>query len=1101
MFRIAESRSNNIEFLLRPRNYTQVYNRLKMLLSVDQLAFFARPDVQGEVTLWSSETAGSYQMIREYASLAEDEKDRVADTVEEQKAAIVAALSKYPEFEPILTTLFILPDPTALKVLKSGEQLTPILTQWGSKNTEVTIESDPITALINRPRSTTAIVTVEVIYTDGEPAASKDLWVEYLSAESKERTNKDGLYHRGRCKLNTTFKVYDRQDNQPLYIHEFTVVPDGKYIVLLPYLTTANIKVVDQKNRPVSGVEVQVTFNEIPQIEISDKTGQIVLKNLEAGQIVVITEKDNLENTLTYKLKRDKNEYVLKVYRPVMAEASLRVIDQEGNPQSNLSVSYHYEGVEKEGKTDGEGALWLGSFEAGKEVKVYPKNRPDTFKVFRVEEGQNEFILEVFNEPPKFVKVNLIDYDKEPIPDASVGFKHNGQELQSTTDAAGTFTIPLEWFKDWEKVKATIDIKVKGKKGKEETKRFNDSFIFKADQLEYTIQLKKKKPWWLLLFLLLPLLLLIRLEKDIHVKTVDAKSQGVIRGAEVTFAYTKAFVYDDGHFFTNDSLSLRQKSDSSGVASFLHLEYSVYSWIFKHWSKAQIWSLDGCYASDTLRTTFHELSSGDTLRLSMTPVMVSLDFKAVDKADQAALPQTKISIIAELSGITYTDTATSASDGRVVFYRLPKCGRILSVRGEHEGYFPDSIVNKNVVVLAGSIGLNRLLQLQPIRKPISFFVVDCITQKPIAGAVAEIEFDFNGIKSKSLIQTNTDGLGKGTYDEAYVIALIHLQASAPYYQDGELPGQHLVQDFIDPVKFPKEKRTFCLQPKPNPIEFKNIDERTQQPLAGVKNIVKIVNAAGAERTEIIESNTDGNFTISVNTGDQVSIVSQLQPDYEDNSTKIQNKDGMGLVNGPPEDRIIPLKPKEVEVLFRTIDGNSGQILPNTDLVVSVDGQVVPPTNSGTGEFKVKMPVNAFISIVASKAGYGSNDTKVNNQLAKFLQTSTQDARDIPLRIVPKPCIEPQESGQDIDFEQSYDMGTQNKRFQIEYNMFSVPDQLVVYCGKQGENGKIIFNQGMVTGQGIIDVDLAGCNSTWITVKVNAGPNGTEWRFNFICPNN
>lgn len=432
------------------------------------------------------------------------------------------------------------------------------------------------------------------------------------------------------------------------------------------------------------------------------------------------------------------------------------------------------------------------------------------------------------------------------------------------------------------------------------------SFTFRKDQLNYELKLRRR-PWWLLL-LLLPLLLLIPFEKDVYVQTLDANTKSRIPGAEVHFDYTHSALFTWFRFFTNDPVNDKQITGKDGTAHFVKLKYTLYSWLFKHNSPALVWAANDCYASDTLKLPFHDIKSGDTLRLPMSPAMAALDFKTVDRADMSPLPQSKVTIIVELSGLRYVDTATTDAAGRVVFNRVPRCGRMVSVLGEHDGYYPDSIVNKQLSDLQGNLDAKRELKLKPIRKPVVFYVEDCKTHQPIAGAKVTVDFDFNGQKSSYTAITNTDGKGKGIYQDAYIIARVHLSGIDDYYQQGELPGQHVVRDFIDSGKYPRSKRTFCLEPKSSPLEFTDVDSVTNQPLAGAKNKVTVVNNAGAVHSVFKQSNSNGKFTVAVNPGDKISIVANFRPDYEENHTSVLDADGIKLLTGAPGRRIIPLAP-------------------------------------------------------------------------------------------------------------------------------------------------------------------------------------------------
>lgn len=434
------------------------------------------------------------------------------------------------------------------------------------------------------------------------------------------------------------------------------------------------------------------------------------------------------------------------------------------------------------------------------------------------------------------------------------------------------------------------------------------SFVFNSDKLEYELKVRKtSRWWWLLLLLLLPLLLLIRLEKTIYVKTVDAFSGTPVPGSSVELSYEKAFLYSSGHFFYKEGMHVYNPTNKNGVVAFIHLKYSVYSYIFRHHSTAIVQASNNCYSSDTLVTLFHSLSNNDTLTLKMTPLLHPIDFKVIDKDDGESLPGSRVTIISEISGKQYKEEGISDAAGRVVFSRFPKCGNLVKVIATLYGYYPDSIVNRSAVDLLGDLTDKRTLRLKPIRKPIEFFVKDCQTNQPIPNALVDIEFDHDG--KKTSVRTNVDGIGKGVYDDARIISHIHLTARKAYYKDGELPGWHLVKDFINNSLYPPERRTICLVPEEHPITFINVDSATRRPLAGVINIVHIKDSNGTTRIDTAISNKSGRFVVSgIKNGDVISIEARYPPDYKDNTTKISGADGMKLLESPEEARTIPLVP-------------------------------------------------------------------------------------------------------------------------------------------------------------------------------------------------
>jgi hypothetical protein len=652
-----------------------------------------------------------------------------------------------------------------------------------------------------------------------------------------------------------------------------------------------------------------------------------------------------------------------------------------------------------------------------------------------------------------------------------------------------------------------VAIHLKNKKGKE--KIVKKSFKYDASVSEYTIRLRKPNWWWLLL-LLLPLLL-IRCEKEVYVKVQEDGTNSAVSGATVHFNYNKAFVYDQGRFFTNDADPRMDTTNANGVVKFSSLEYSVYSWIFKYNSSANTFASSNCFASDTLFRRYHSIWDQDTLELKVYPIMAPLDFRVVDAEDGEPLPDASVSIEASYLNRVYQDLATTDPNGRVVFNNLPKCGLVNIAVGTAEGYSPDQITEKDIPSLSTSLDSNRTLRLQPIKKKLIFFVEDCKTGRRISGAEVTVELDFDGKKLTQKKRTNVDGVGKGFYDDAHVIADVTLIGKAPpYYRDNKLPT-YKVGDFIT---LPDSLRTICLEPIANTVKFKNVDSLTNQPLAGVNNEIVIENGGQTKRANAM-SDRNGEFVVEINPGDRVSIVSKYPPDYEDNTTKIRNKDGIKLKEGPTSGRTIPLKPKMADLVFRTVEEeNPSIVVPNADITtqLSVRGKSIslptPRQSDSNGEFVIRAPLVATISIQASKADYVSNNTKVRNASFRALANSPQSARDIPLKKdpppppppLPPPCKTHANSGGDGITMNEYNMQNPKLQFNITYEMHSIPDQLIVYCGRKNNLGKVLTRTpGKVSNSGTLHVDLSKCSSTWITVKVIGGPN-TDWNYNINCPN-
>jgi len=640
------------------------------------------------------------------------------------------------------------------------------------------------------------------------------------------------------------------------------------------------------------------------------------------------------------------------------------------------------------------------------------------------------------------------------------------------------------------------------------------SFIFKQDQLEYIIKIKSRRWLWWLLLLLLPLILLIRFERDVNIKAIDFADKKPVPNAEVTMVYYVNYIYDKGRFFTNDIIYRKQATDLNGIARFDKLKYSVYSWLFKRKSQAIIYAFNNCYETDSVRQNYHDIKNNDTIIVQLSASKLYIDFKVVDKDDGEPLPNAKVRLLASVSGSIIDEAIETGIDGKVMFKSVPKCGTIDKVIASAYGYYSDSFAHIAVQdLLSGSIDEKRKLKLRPIRRPIVFYTKDCKTGKGLSGVNASIQFtyDINKKPEKISVITNINGVGKGIYDSAKLIAKLQISGRKNFYRPGKLEGIHKVSDFIDSIKYNRAKRTFCLDPDPNPLVFRNIDSLTRKPLENVKNIIYIANNAGKIEIDTVFSGLNGEFTVSANIEDKISIVSTYPPGYKDNNFTIVDAEVKNLLKADIEKRTIPLSPVLINLVFRTIeDGNNSILVADADLVITGDELVNPvPFKSGNGEFVVKAALLSTISIHASKPGYGSNNIKIDNKSVQDLMKSSQNARDIPLKKEPPPKpVEPElpcntrgekskRNNSNPIFEKEYHMGASND-FYIKFNFYNQADELWIYCGQK--DNKLFEKEHIeiAVGKGIeIPIHMKDCNSEYITIIIKS-PDGSEWDYSFHC---
>jgi len=470
MQQLIETQNNKVKFLIN-KNYTQLYNKLKTILPEELYSFFARPDVFTNHTNWSCESKPL--KVLTFDKLSDEDKDEICDSVEFKKQKISELLINDSEFKTIVDKIFKIPSEKDVYILKTEYEIVPIITQWGCDSNDVKSTVDALSHIISRPRTNSAKVIIEIFYTDGSKAIAKPFFIEYKGAEGKEKTNNEGIYNRGRCKLNTTFKVYDIVDGEKKYFHEFTVLENVKYIVNFPLFVPLTIKVVNQNNLPMSNIPVIINYDGTENTQISDKVGFIHLTNFEVGKNVIIKEKDDTNNTVEHKIVKEKNVVILKIFRPILTTGNVKVVDDENNLLLNYPITIEYNGTEKDYSTTASGILLLKDIEVGRNIKIVDKNNLSNFKEYLISETDNEFILTIIKEKPivippkepKFIKVRLIDHKDKPIIKTKIDFDYKGEKMTIETDENGICELPADNFKDKDRIKAIIHlVKEKSKK-------------------------------------------------------------------------------------------------------------------------------------------------------------------------------------------------------------------------------------------------------------------------------------------------------------------------------------------------------------------------------------------------------------------------------------------------------------------------------------------------------------------------------------------------------------------------------------------------------------------------------------------------------------
>ncbi len=438
--------------------------------------------------------------------------------------------------------------------------------------------------------------------------------------------------------------------------------------------------------------------------------------------------------------------------------------------------------------------------------------------------------------------------------------------------------------------------------------------------------------------------------------------------------------------------------------------------------------------------------------------------------------------------------------GYTLYSRLLFASKKAEIIGTNDCFFGDSLYNFHKLK-NGSV-FELLMSTRVYNY--DFKVVNFENGQPIAGAKVVGTAELNG--KTYTWEGITEPDGTVFFENFPYCGQFEVVGSAYGYLNDTLRGDaRFLWGDIDTV------RTLRLRPEKKMIDFFVRDLRNNQLLADATGSL-IINGNVVQTTKT-NINGYGEFPEEVHILEDITIKAE-KPFYND-TTKSDRVDKW--VARSDSAKTLYLRPNLKDLQFRNTDGTHG--LPGVKNIVYVNGQARPqPVYSNADGYFVVTGVKPTdkISIVATKAGYTKNDYSVKNKVMQDLLNGPQSGRDIPLKKEQQPtppppnpqpqpnpeppppnvipCEAPQESGGQGVTINVHSIGNSGK-FTINWDMYSVADQIIVYCGSGNSKKQIYSTQGPVSGIGQAELR---CASGYITVKIIGPQEGTQWKYSMKC---
>ena len=431
------------------------------------------------------------------------------------------------------------------------------------------------------------------------------------------------------------------------------------------------------------------------------------------------------------------------------------------------------------------------------------------------------------------------------------------------------------------------------------------TFVNRGNDSEFVVTVRGRHyRWlWLLLLLLLPLLLLLRFDKDVAFVTNDNKNEKPVGNVNLDFYYVDySFIKTNPfRFFATDTIKLNGQTAQDGKLTFTNVTYTLFSVIFHSGAPTTVKASANCAASDTLHPLFSILQDALPYHVGIDFDRADLIFKVIDKDDNQPLAGADVEVIVEGD----TKHLTTDPAGYVTIDGVGKCGDV-AVNAQKEGYLGDTIKADVATILQGEH--NSTLLLKPGKGIVSFTVVDLESEQPIANATAKLII--NG--ESTSVTTNTNGVGKGYFENVSAKNQFELGFSRQYYHD-TLSKKYKVPEF---ERLKDDDKIFKMRPEKNALVFRNVDSISNQPIAGAANHVFV----NGNDMGTLYSNRQGCFTIgNIGVNDEIKIEATAAQ-YKPRTAAIKGSDAM---SNNQHKRDVAMEPKQIFVSLPTPTRNCG----------------------------------------------------------------------------------------------------------------------------------------------------------------------------------
>jgi hypothetical protein len=811
---------------------------------------------------------------------------------------------------------------------------------------------------------------------------------------------------------------------------------------------------------PLLGEFAQKLFHIPEQDDIkliqSDGEKQIMLTRWGCKKAGIQTEANPLTTVLAKASNNRSNVHIEVKYT-------------DGDIASNHSFILSYKGYPKTYETDEYGKCSLGKFRHGSELTAsFLYDGEERYQHQLIVDNRENYIIQI----PKVgdVIINVVNQKLEPL-EAQLEIRYKSELIQEKTNDEGIYT--LHNLEQGESLQITASFQDTDGLIEE-----HQDFIIQNEDNQYTLILKQREA------------------ARLTVATVDQNGNFFSTALEISSPQGLLSVQTDasGKLYL-DQFAVGDQLDVSAT----DFENSV----FKH----------------TIESADSEL----ILKI-VVPIPQFVIFKLIDHKNK---PLEGINIDFKATNIEETKTTNteanclfpieSFTDGekiktKIYIPKKNKKGKVKTKVYKRTVKY-DAKQSEYILKLKKRNWWWLLLLLLPLllliqcHKDVEVKTIDAFSKQPIATASVGFEYQQHNLFRPWGFFT-TDSTRRDTLSDSIGIAafpslryslysrLFYNKTKAAVFASCNCYQTDSIQKGFYSIK---DTLVFELRPSYKTLDFLVVDSLDDEPLPLATVIMESEFAGGIHRdTALSDAAGMVYFKKVPSCAENFHILGEKYGYYPDSILAKQQ----AYLEGALEDkRKLKLVPETAKLEFFVEDCETGEPLGGATVIIDIDGkkrkqrEMTNVNGKGKGEYGDARMTDE-VELIAEYPPKYKPEKLPKYKVRDFIRLP-KHLRTICLEPMPAPCNSQHKSGGAGVTIDEYNMEDPNLKFNISYNMFSVKDRMIVYCGRKGSVGKVLHDSGYTSGKNSFPIDLSQCSDTWITIKI-VGPSGTDWNYQIDC---